>query len=746
MKYFYLFFLPFFTVSTYAQDGVSRLTGNPDLYGKSRVLTKALSNSFDSTFHYKTDTLTLPFFDDFSRNNFQQYNSEIGDANVTESLFHRMLDENTTVPLAPNTSLTSTKTYRSIYDPNAGTTSRIYFDSTRFLFDDLTVYPPNHIQDYGFPPYVLYDTLDGMGNPQDTVWINNPEFVQDSARIFISTITASEKLWLNDQAYHNYRFAYKPWSLGVVTFDGLDEYGYPYNFGSAINATADTLLAKPLDLSANTPGDSIYFSFLYQKEGFGDVPEADKDSLFLEFYSPTTEMWKRVWRTEGGTTTDFKVAHIPIVNTNYLQKGFQFRFINFGSLAGALDHFHIDYVELRALSGYQDTLFKDFAIVYPISTLLKDYISVPWKHYRNHPSGKMSDEVNVTVRNGSELTENNQNGTVNIYHKEVLQGNFTLNASALSGGNINYSPRTTYTSIHDFSSGYAYDHTLTNDTLAYFDYEGIAEAQFPNIPINDSTFGRQVFENYYAYDDGTAEKAYGVTGVQGLLAYQFKAYQADSLVGIQIHFVPSVVDVSNNLFLLTVWGDNNGRPGAVLYEDEFFYPRQPIYTNRRNKFKTYFFKDTMRVGVNETFYIGMRQIDEDRLNIGFDANHDNSDKIFWSVDGGGNWYNASFPGSVMMRPLITSKMDYQLGVKQHIAESVDYDFTIYPNPSNSIVNFEVTNPNANTEFEIRDLNGRVVKYIFDQTQTDVSDLQSGIYLVNRLENKQIIKTKKLVVH
>ncbi|HZH85988.1 MAG TPA: T9SS type A sorting domain-containing protein [Brumimicrobium sp.] len=746
MKYFYLFFLAFFTVSTYAQDGVSRLTGNPDLYGKSRVLTKALSNSFDSTFHYKTDTLTLPFFDDFSRNNFQQYNSEIGDANVTESLFHRMLDENTTVPLAPNTSLTSTKTYRSIYDPNAGTTSRIYFDSTRFLFDDLTVYPPNHIQDYGFPPYVLYDTLDGMGNPQDTVWINNPEFVQDSARIFISTITASEKLWLNDQAYHNYRFAYKPWSLGVVTFDGLDEYGYPYNFGSAINATADTLLAKPLDLSANTPGDSIYFSFLYQKEGFGDVPEADKDSLFLEFYSPTTEMWKRVWRTEGGTTTDFKVAHIPIVNTNYLQKGFQFRFINFGSLAGALDHFHIDYVELRALSGYQDTLFKDFAIVYPISTLLKDYISVPWKHYRNHPSGKMSDEVNVTVRNGSELTENNQNGTVNIYHKEVLQGNFTLNASALSGGNINYSPRTTYTSIHDFSSGYAYDHTLTNDTLAYFDYEGIAEAQFPNIPINDSTFGRQVFENYYAYDDGTAEKAYGVTGVQGLLAYQFKAYQADSLVGIQIHFVPSVVDVSNNLFLLTVWGDNNGRPGAVLYEDEFFYPRQPIYTNRRNKFKTYFFKDTMRVGVNETFYIGMRQIDEDRLNIGFDANHDNSDKIFWSVDGGGNWYNASFPGSVMMRPLITSKMDYQLGVKQHIAESVDYDFTIYPNPSNSIVNFEVTNPNANTEFEIRDLNGRVVKYIFDQTQTDVSDLQSGIYLVNRLENKQIIKTKKLVVH
>jgi len=377
---------------------------------------------------------------------------------------------------------------------------------------------------------------------------------------------------------------------------------------------------------------------------------------------------------------------------------------------------------------------------------LKDYINVPWKHYRNHPAGKMSSEVNVTVRNGSELTENNQNGVVNVYHDEVLQGSFVLNASALSGGNINYAPRTTYSSVHDFSSGYAYDHTLSNDTIAYFDYEGIVEAQFPNYPINDSTFGTQVFSNYYAYDDGTAEKAYGVTGVQSLLAYQFNAYQPDSLVGIQIHFVPSVVDVSNNLFLLTVWNDNNGKPGSVIYEDEFFYPRQPVYTHGRNVFKTYFFKDTMRVGVDETFYIGMRQIDEERLNIGFDVNHDNSDKIFWSVDGGGQWNNSNFSGSVMMRPLITSKMDYQLGLSQYTTKTVDYDFTVYPNPTNTIVNFEVNKPNQNTEFEIRDLNGRVVKHIFGQMQTDVSDLQSGIYLVNRLENKQILKTKKLVVY
>ncbi|PKR80210.1 hypothetical protein CW751_11145 [Brumimicrobium salinarum] len=745
MKYLQLLIIVCITLNLNAQDGISRITVNPDLFDKQPTVEKALSNSFDSTFHFRTDTLTLPFFDDFSRNKFQKYNATFGDANVSEQLFHRMLDENTSIPLPPNAKYTTTRTYKLNYDPNTSLTSRTYFDSTRFLYDDLSVFEPNHIQTYGYPPYIIYDTVGASSI--DTVWMEDIEYEQDSARIFIATISEPEKLWLNEQAYHNYRFANNPWSLGVVTFDGLDEYGYPYNFGSGMSSGADTLLSKPIDLSIHTPSDSIYFSFLFQIEGFGDPSEPEDDSLYVDFYSPVTETWNRVWRNEGGTTSNFKVAHIPIKNTEYLGKGFQFRFINYSSPAGALDHFHVDYVHLRTLSGYQDTLFKDFAIVYPISTLLKDYISVPWKHFRNHPTGKMSDAVEVSVRNGSELTENNQNGSVNVYYDGNLEGSYTLNASLLSGGNINYAPRTNYSSLHDFSNGYTFDHTISNDTLAHFDYEGIAEAQFPNNPINDSTFGKQVFENYYAYDDGTAEKAYGVTGIQGLLAHKFKAYQADSLVGIQIHFVPTVTDVSNNLFLLTVWDDNNGEPGNILYEDEFFKPKQPKYLNGRNKFKTYFFEDTMKVAVNETFYIGMRQIDEQRLNIGFDANHQHSDKIFWSIDGGGSWNNASFSGALMMRPVISSKMDYQLGIQHFESNELHYDFTVYPNPARSFINLKLTHEEMESTFEIRDLNGRIVKQISSTTNNiDISNLKKGLYLIHRLIDQQVVKTRKLVVH
>lgn len=730
-----------FSLFSYGQDGISPLTGNPDLYGKKKIQLKSTSTTFDSTIVYLADTITLPFFDDFSRNNFQKYDAELTDTDLQEEVFYRMIDPLTMLALDDGTQLVEEATYRLEYDPVADTTIFYYFDSVVFLYDDLSVFEPNYESVFAYPNYIVFDTLDGSGTPGDTIWLD-ADYIQESARVFYKEINDPTKLWLNEQAYHNYRYAINPWSLGVVTFDGLDENGYPYNFDGLTNQVNDVLLAKPIDLSGNSPADSIYFSFLYQTQGFGEKPE-DGDSLFVEFYSPITGVWERVWRTGGGVSTDFQVAHIPVVNPDYFGEGFQFRFLNYSSPAGALDHFHIDFVDFKASSGYQDTLFKDFALVYPISTLLNDYTSVPWKHYQNNPTGKMSENVMISVRNGSEITENNQNGSVNIYHEGNLEGSFVLNASTLSGGDINYAPRTTYESSHDFSNGYDFDPSLGNDTVAYFDYVGIATAQFPNNPINDTTFGRQVFENYYAYDDGTAEKAYGVTGVQSLLAVRFDAYQPDSLVGVQIHFVPSVVDVSNDLFLLTVWDDNNGKPGTVLYEDEFYFPRQPVFTSGRNEFHTYVFQDTMKVGVEETFYVGMRQIDEDRLNIGFDMNHDNSDKIFWSTNGGGTWYNASYPGSVMMRPIVTSKLDYKLGIEEQYEASVDYDFTLYPNPTSSIVNVS-TFEDINSVFEVVDLNGRKVAET-NETSIDVSALQSGIYLVNRVINKQVVKVKKLIV-
>lgn len=743
-KHFSLILFLFISSITLAQDFVLPLTANPDLYGEKKTAPKFQGTTFDSTIIYITDTLQPPFFDEFTTNNFQEYDAKHTDTNVIEELFYSLLDPDNETPLDDSILLTDQSTYHLTVDLVNDTLIYNYFDSTTFLYDDLSSYPVDYQSRYGYPPFNRVDTITEDYTVTDTFWINEPRFHQDSARIFKAQLNDPSKLWLNKQAYHNYRFAKKPWSLGVVTFDGLDEQGKPYIFApTTVTMTCDTLLAKPLDLTSYLPSDSVYFSFLYQPEGYGDIPE-ETDSLYLDFFNPVENRWNRVWAAGGEPVTDFKVAHIPLTDPEYFNKGFQFRFMNYGSPAGSLDHFHIDYVHLRDLSGYQDTLFKDFAFVYPISSLLKDYTSVPWKHYRNHPENKMSSEVAVTVRNGSELPENNQNGTLRVFHEGNEVGDFTLNATILSGGNINYEPRTTYVSTHDFSSGYAYDHELANDTSAQFDWIANASAQFPNYPPNDSTFGKQEFKNYYAYDDGSAEKAYGVFGIQAELAYRFHAYQEDSLIGIQMHFVPTVVDVSNNLFLLAVWDDNNGRPGNKIYEDEFFFPKLPVYADERDKFYTYFFTDTAKVAVGETFYVGWRQINEERMNIGFDMNHDNSEHIFWSVDGGNVWNNASFPGSLMMRPVVTSKLDYTLGVKTLSSTSTPINATVFPNPAQT--HFNVKTDFAHTlDVIIYDINGRMIQQGTTEDTFYSDNYQKGMYFVTLIHNNQKLITKKLII-
>jgi len=704
-------------------EGTEPLLYNHDLFGKNGFSkSKSLTNTFDSSFIYISDTLQLPFFDEFSKDHFQQYVADYAAVNVTSDKKYRILDGTTLLPIDTSLRFTGQITFRRTYDIVTSTYVDDPFNSTPFKVGDLSSYPVTYATTDLYPPYYIYDTV-GAPDISDTVWITDPEYYQDSATQFFMTLSDPESFWLDQQAYHNYRFAVEPRSLGVVTFDGLDENGYPYAIGSSITNYADRLTSKPLDLSVYNAADSVYFSFLYQAEGFGDVPEPS-DSLVLEFYAKDLDQWNRVWSDSGQVASEFKVGHIRLKDAIYFKKGFQFRFRNYGALSGSLDQFHLDYVHLRTLSGYQDTLFKDFAFSYPIGSLLKTYTSVPWDHFKNNPAGKMNDVTEITVHNGSNLSENNQNGTIQIDYAGTNEASFTLNAQALSGGNINYGPRTTYTSYHDLSGGYVYDITKTGNEQQ-FDLLAIASAQFPNLAQNDSTTGIQLFSNYYSYDDGTAEAAYGPTSSQARLAIHYDSYEADSLIGIKIHFVHSVNDVSGNLFLLSVWADNGGLPGAVLYEDNIFFPRSPVYGEGRNQFIDYYFKDTVKVPVGTSFFVGWRQLDPERLNVGLDRNLDHSDQTFYSVDNGVSWNQSSIAGSVMIRPVFSTALDDQLGLP--MLKSIEQSIRVYPNPGNEYMTISI----AEDAFDgaiLYSMSGAFVKHV-SSTIFSVSELDPGVYLL-----------------
>jgi hypothetical protein len=718
-------------------ESFSPLTANPDLFGrtsKSNLLEKNATN-FDSTFIFYPDTLSLPFFDEFSSNHFQSYGIDFNDPGVSSQMEYLLLDEVTLLPVSNTLSLTAQQTFRRVVDLNTATYQDVPFVSTTYKVGDFSSFPVVYASTDLYPPYFIYDTLIS-GDVSDTVWIPNPEFKQDSATQFFYTLNDPNAYWLESQAYHNYRFANNPRSLGVVSFDGLNEHGYPYAFGSVLSNYADVLTSKPIDLSTVDAADSVYFSFLYQKEGLGDVPEAS-DSLVLEFYAVELDQWFRVWSVAGGAVDDFKVGHLRVSELQYFKKGFQFRFKNYGALSGMLDLFHLDYVHLRALSGYQDTLFKDFAFSYPVGSLLKNYTSVPWDHFRNNSSGKMQNTLPVIVHNGSNLMENNQNGNMVVAYNGATEQSYTLPGQTLSGGMPNYSPLTTYTSFHDLSGANAFDPTKPGDEQT-FQVRASATAQFPNDPQNDTTKVTQYFGNYYSWDDGTAEAAYGPTGNQARLAIRYIAYEEDSLFGVNIHFVPSVNDVTGKLFLLTVWADNGGVPGQILYEDDVFFPRQPVYGSERNAFHTYYFPDNLKVPVGTTFYVGWRQFDSERLNVGLDKNLDNSTNTLYSLNGGVSWVTSSIPGSVMIRPLFSTSMNDEIGLEVNDIQLDEY--AIYPNPSSTQINVSGTQKVERIDFYTT--NGQCIQSS-DQSHMDVRMIPSGVYFVQINQSSRFYKFIKL---
>lgn len=735
--------LIFYFTNIFSQiEEIGQLNSNKlilNQYVKSNDLNKEKKiNTFDSTFIYISDTLTLPFFDEFSSNKYQKYNSSFNDNGITSIIKYRLLNNVTSLPLSASEKYSSQVTYRRTYSIDHLSYTDQPFSSIQIKKGDLQSFPVTYSNIDVYPPYYIYDSLENSNDKPDTIWLISPDIIQDSARQFFKNINDPNSLWLDNYTYHNYRFALKPWSIGVATFDGINENGKAYALGTNITNYADYLTSKPINLSGYSASDSLYLSFLYQSGGFGEEPD-ESDSLVLEFYVKEKNQWYWIWSDTGTKDKRFKVGHINLKNADFFKKDFQFRFKNYGNLSGGFDIFNLDYVHLRSLSGKQDTLFKDYSWVYPIKSLLKEYTSVPWDHYKNHSEGKMSDKVNLEIRNGSNISENNStNGKIEIFYDNKIEGTFLVTGSELSGGVLNYAPRTFYSTLHDFSGGYKFDPSK-NSTKANFKIKGTIGAQFPNFNQNDSTFSEQYFGNYYSYDDGTAEAAYGIIGAQSYLAIKYSPYESDSLIGIMTNFVESGNNVKDKLFLLTVWSDNNGVPGDILYKDDIYFPRTPEYNYGINNFYTYYFNNNQKIKINGSFYIGWNQFSADRLNIGFDKNNINNDKAFISLNNGISWTNSSVEGTVMMRPLFSTSMDAELGLYETNIDFVEY--SIYPNPTNEIITIK-HNISDFQGVEIYNIQGKLVQTSKNE-EIDLSNNPAGIYILKLIglksKNQKIIK-------
>lgn len=755
MKNLLLVLLVLLAADSFAQEELSPLTTNPSLYRSvqgPKLKGVGADSPIDSTFIYSYPTLALAdVWDDFSSNKFVQYPPAFNAANVTSQWYYYLMDPTNSIPEPFNVKYCdSAKSHHDTIVVLSGVPDTFYYAFTpqQIWINDLNIYPIGGLlTDVYDECYVIIDSIvDGVADPtQDTIWYTNePTYVQDSIHLFFANMNDPNKIWIDNQACHNYRFAIDPWSLGVATFDGVDSTGMPYEFGSLnSHGYADKLTSKGINLLGT---NNVYLQFLYQSGGHGNDPEPE-DSLVVEFYHPDSMQWYnqgfQIPATPPGEW-DTLYQGIPIP---YLKDGFRFRIRNKASLSGALDHWHIDYVQLYENPLFTVQSFNDLAIAYPLNSLLKDYTSVPWDHYNNlaSPNNVMLDTGYLQVYN-SDATPTNVGSSsmfLEISYDGSVQGSYNLpNPGAIPPWTSNWELGT-----NNFPFFVSTNHTFSaagNDTMATFDVKINADADVAasNVyTVNDTTYMQQKFKNFYSYDDGSAEKGYGVQGSNSQLAYAFEAYEADTLTGVLMHFVPTVTDVSNYVMLLTVWDDINGKPNNILYQDDFFLPHYPEYGGSKNEFKYYKFVNPAYpsvISVPKKFHVGWEQVESQSLNIGFDENIDRASKIHYNVSG--NWINSSLTGSLMIRPVFSTKINYTLRDQEFFEE---ISISMYPNPTNSEFNL-VGLPN-NAVVTLYDLSGRAVHSVSNESTINVDFLQTGIYLVDvRDEEGNSVFTEKLI--
>ena len=152
----------FFCVSTSflsAQDEEAvPLSGNPQLMSNFKnEISKVNTGTFDSTFIYSLDTLSLPIFDDFSTDKFQKFNAQFTDPGVTFDKVYHLLD-NFGVVISNNTVFTEQVTFYRQIDVGSNTITDVDFAPTEIKKGDLTSYPVTHVPTLVYPNFYIYDT------------------------------------------------------------------------------------------------------------------------------------------------------------------------------------------------------------------------------------------------------------------------------------------------------------------------------------------------------------------------------------------------------------------------------------------------------------------------------------------------------------------------------------------------------------------------------------------------------------
>lgn len=539
-------------------------------------------------------------------------------------------------------------------------------------------------------------------------------------------------LWTDSNVFINNNYGDLPVTVGVATFDGLTKNGVPYNILATQDSVADVLTSQPIDMAAVLGDTSIWMSFFYQPQGLGDVPET-RDSLVLQF-KDTAGTWNTIWALKGMPDTAFKRANIHVLDGKYFYDGFQFRFYNIATVNGNRDHWNLDYVILRQFGAPNDTI-KDNALYYQHNTLLNEFTAMPYTHYKSL-GAQIPAAMNTQFFDTLHVLDY---GASNFdFTVDVSQNGTSIFNSVLA--NQNTAGSQTYRPYNISLNNFAYP-SQPSDSVDFLVKSCVTNGGIASNLTNDTTYFTQHFHNYYAYDDGSAEWAYALTGNTDVeMAYKFDVKMQDTLVGVQIYFNPVGVDVSLKLFSLAVWSDVN----VSANTDIQIYQRTDQHAGVNdsiNGFKTFTVETPLVVGPGP-IYVGIIQSEPaTQYGIGLDRNTDSRSNMFYHLDG--YWHNSNIQGSWMIRPLFGKRVSV-VGVDEIAANN--FDFAVYPNPASDHITIQL--PSEKTfKVQVTDVIGNILvdDLINGQKNISTENFAKGMYFIRVLSNNNFSSVKKFIV-
>ncbi len=535
-----------------------------------------------------------------------------------------------------------------------------------------------------------------------------------------SDITPNQNWWIDRDVFINNSFVKLGVTTGIATFDGLDEIGDAYDISTPSGrGEADKLTSKPINLGGRALADSLYFSFYFLPKGLGEQPDFN-DSLVLQFKN-SAGTWQQVWGKTGYNDSVFRLVMIPVNNPQWLYKGFQFRFVAFGSLAGNMDHWHIDYVYLAAGRNRNDTLFQDISWATPAGNPLKRYTTMPWGQFAHQPASWIDTAVWVTSRNlgttanatfGFNARFTQPAGPI-FQNQPVVAYNYPKDTTF----RIRFNPLTSTLPLPPSNA----DSVRLN--LRYYITIN------PDINKRNDTVVRDIwFTNRYAYDDGVPEYSYGLNAQNGQIAYKFLLSKPDSLRGMDMLFVQNSFPVTSELITLKVWSSipepGTGKAENLIYQKTFQRVR---YMDSLNQFVTYAFDSA--IAVTDSFYVGWQQGTNKLLNLGIDNSTDATDRMFVNV--GGGWSRSVIQSAWCIRPVVGNANLFV--VKSQALDRVNY--SVFPNPAQGPIHIRSEAFSGHGSLRLMDVSGRLVAQLqVVDGQADLTGVSPGLYLAQLLDH------------